>query len=236
MADGKSAGARFVEAIDYLRRRLRLNVSDADWQAMVAGAESAADAVIDTQKDAMVRDMIEAVLDAIEQGTTVDAFQDDYERIVKDHGWTVKGEPGWHSRLIFRLHTNTAYSVGRWEQSQRQIAARPGTQFYFRYVTAGDNRVRDNHSAWHGVILPVEHGFWRTHWTPNGFNCRCYVQLVTERDIARFGWVVTAGDDARLAIAPDDGWSGNVGVAAAVSGEVSWSYFSASSQTKRKPD
>jgi hypothetical protein len=50
---------------------------------------------------------------------------------VAEHGWSYKGDSGWHSRLIFRLHANTAYSAWRWEQAQRKIAARPGCGFTF---------------------------------------------------------------------------------------------------------
>jgi hypothetical protein len=30
--------------------------------------------------------------------------------------------------------------------------------------------------------------WWDTHFPPNGFNCRCYVQSLSQRDLARFGY------------------------------------------------
>ncbi|MDB5586200.1 MAG: hypothetical protein JWP26_1170 [Devosia sp.] len=117
----------------------------------------------------------------------------------------------WHSNLIWRMEVFGARAAGRWEQGQRLQRARPGVQYYFRYLTAGDHRVRESHAEWHGVILPVDNPWWLTHWPPNGFNCRCEPQIVSGRDLVRYGWVVTKDDDPRLAIAPDEGFSGNAG-------------------------
>jgi hypothetical protein len=35
------------------------------------------------------------------------------------HGWTYKGDSGWHSQLVFRLDTDNAFAAGRWDQAQR---------------------------------------------------------------------------------------------------------------------
>lgn len=42
------------------------------------------------------------------------------------------------------------------------------------YHTLQDERVRDEHRVWNNIKLPIEHPFWRTHYPPNGYNCRCY--------------------------------------------------------------
>lgn len=70
---------------------------------------------------------------------------------------------------------------------------------------------------------------------PNGWNCRCYVQTLSERDLIRSGWPVSeAAPEARTVIkfirgrpidvpwGIDPGFAYNVGVvgAAAVGGEM----------------
>jgi hypothetical protein len=34
---------------------------------------------------------------------------------------------------------------------------------------------RPLHLAWNGLTLPPDHAFWKTHYPPNGWGCRCYV-------------------------------------------------------------
>lgn len=43
-----------------------------------------------------------------------------------------------------------------------------------------DNRVRDSHKAFHGLILPKEHSFWRNNYPPNGWGCRCKTQVLSK--------------------------------------------------------
>lgn len=43
------------------------------------------------------------------------------------------------------------------------------------YQTVGDQRVRDEHADWDGIVRPVDDSFWDTNMPPNGFNCRCQV-------------------------------------------------------------
>ncbi len=43
------------------------------------------------------------------------------------------------------------------------------------YRTQGDERVRDAHSLLNGIVAPINSDFWKTHYPPNGWRCRCYV-------------------------------------------------------------
>ena len=44
------------------------------------------------------------------------------------------------------------------------------------YVAVMDDRTRELHKNWHGITLPVEHSFWKTHYPPNDWGCRCTVR------------------------------------------------------------
>lgn len=79
-------------------------------------------------------------------------------------------------------------------------------------MTAGDHRVRDNHRLWHGFIPSIDDWFWTTHFSPNGFNCRCNVSILSERDLLRYGWEVTSDLDRRLAVPPDKGFARSVAI------------------------
>ncbi|CDP54060.1 Phage (Mu-like) virion morphogenesis protein [Devosia sp. DBB001] len=200
-------GVKFAEAIAFLRRRQLL--TDTEWLRLLREVTGDVELVLTDQRGQMQRDLIQAVIDAMDGGQSFADFQRNYDEIIKRYGWTAPGDPGWHAQLIFRVNTSNAQNAGRWEQSQRLKRSRP----YLRYVTVGDHRVRPHHREWHGVILPIDHPFWTTHYPPNGFLCRCHVQSVSDRDLERYGWQLTDHADARLAIPPDDGWEGNVGMA-----------------------
>jgi len=44
------------------------------------------------------------------------------------------------------------------------------------YVTAGDDRVREEHAILEGVTYPIDHEFWDTYYPPNDWGCRCDTQ------------------------------------------------------------
>lgn len=53
-----------------------------------------------------------------------------------------------------------------------------------------DARTRPEHAAWHGVILPVDHPWWKRHYPPNGWKCRCKAMSVGPDDLEAEGWTV----------------------------------------------
>jgi len=216
MAEPQAIAVQFAEAIEFLRRRL--NLTSEEWRAIWAEAGGVAAEAASRETSQMHRDVLRLVLKAIEEGTTLEQFREDFTQLVAEHESESSLDSGnleFRSRLVFRLHTMEAYAAGRWEQAERIAELNPDRQYFLRYITVGDHRVRPQHREWQGIILPREHWFWRTHFPPNGFNCRCHVQLVTERDMRRRGWTVTPDTDPRLGIPPDQGFEGNVGLAGA---------------------
>lgn len=171
-------GIRFEEAIAFLRERLAL--PEEIWQALVAEADRAARTRAAGMSAAMNRDILEAVLKALEEGQTLAQFEEAFETIARAHGWA--GDQ-WRAELIFRTQIAQAQAAGRWRQIERLKVSRP----WLRYLTAGDHRVRPAHAAWHNVILRHDDPWWETHFPPNGFNCRCHVQQLSDRDLARYG-------------------------------------------------
>ena len=83
--------------------------------------------------------------------------------------------------LIFDTNVRQAYAAGLWQEAESDKK----NAKWIRYSTANDGRVRAAHQAWHGVTLPVDHPFWRTHWPPNGWRCRCFITPLDEQDIER---------------------------------------------------
>ena len=85
-------------------------------------------------------------------------------------------------QLIFDVNARQAFAAGRWKRIEQGKERKP----FVMYMTMNDERVRISHRPWHGLVLPVDHPFWRTHYPPNGWRCRCTAFAVSEKDIARY--------------------------------------------------
>ncbi|MGQ3072566.1 MAG: PBECR2 nuclease fold domain-containing protein [Ferrovibrionaceae bacterium] len=137
-------------------------------------------------KRSLLESLHAALLKAHAQGTGIEEFRRDFSAIVAREGWDYKGGFGWRTRTIFDTNLRSSYAAGKWAQIQETKRTRP----YIRYVAVMDLVTRPEHRGWHGLILPVDAAFWRTHFPPNGWNCRCTVQAISEADLKRFGWRV----------------------------------------------
>ena len=88
---------------------------------------------------------------------------------------------------IFDTNLRMAHARGRWERIQALKEEMP----YLRYVATLDARTRPEHARWHGTVLRVDDPWWRSHYPPNGWRCRCAVQQLSESDLRRRGRGVT---------------------------------------------
>ncbi len=178
------------EAVEFLRQKMR--VPTRAWTDLWQEMHSAAFMIAGAQEAALVGDFHQAVLKAIEEGRTLAQFREDFDRIVATHGWSYKGGRGWRSRVIFQTNLRMAYAAGRWEQIQRVKETRP----YLRYVHVDPELTQENsreeHAAWHDMVLPVDDPWWETHFPPNDWGCRCTVQSLNERDLERYGLTVSS--------------------------------------------
>lgn len=69
-----------------------------------------------------------------------------------------------------------ASSAKRWYDIQAEKDVLP----MLKYVTAGDDRVRDEHAVLDGIIKKADDSFWDNYMPPNGFNCRCIAEQLEE--------------------------------------------------------
>ncbi len=83
---------------------------------------------------------------------------------------------------------------------------------YWRYRTMGDGRVRPLHRAWNDTLLPAKDPWWSSHYPPNGFRCRCYVENISADEYEE----LSGKDGFRTEPVPgnpDQGWSYSPGEA-----------------------
>lgn len=84
--------------------------------------------------------------------------------------WAYRGARNWRTRVIYVTNAATSYAAGRLAQLKEGRFA----LWVYRH-SDGVLHPRPLHLAWDGLTLPADHPFWRTHYPPNGWGCRCYV-------------------------------------------------------------
>lgn len=56
---------------------------------------------------------------------------------------------------------------------------------HFKYIATEDARVRDEHLALHGIVLPKDDPFWDDHFPPWDWGCRCQTVGLSKRAVER---------------------------------------------------
>ncbi|ENU7543921.1 phage minor head protein [Salmonella enterica] len=189
---------------------------------------------------------------AISQGVSQQEFIDTLSPRLKKLGWWGKqvivdsagnaeevqlGSPR-RLALIYNVNTRVAYNVGRYAQLMNSTDTHP----FWQYVAVMDSRTRPSHAALNGLVFRYGDPFWKTHYPPNGWNCRCRVRALSQERMNALGLQATQGDkylttkkvqaavdkatgemiemdvttfaDGARVMTPDAGWSYNPGSAA----------------------
>ncbi len=60
----------------------------------------------------------------------------------------------------------------KWNEAQAVKHLYPN----LKYMTAHEERVREDHAKLDGIVRPIDDPFWDTHYPPNGWRCRCSVR------------------------------------------------------------
>ena len=84
---------------------------------------------------------------------------------------------------LLRVQGFQAYAVARHQQQMATVKSHP----YWMYETVGDNRVRPGHAALDGKVLRADDPWWKTHYPPWDWGCRCIVIALDEEDAQEFG-------------------------------------------------
>lgn len=102
---------------------------------------------------------------------------------------------------VYRTNVANAYNAGRFAaQTSPDVVAATG---YWEYVTADDDRVRDEHAALHGKMWRIGDPEAERVYPPNGFQCRCSMVTVDREDVDSESLLRDVSD-----IEADDGFDG----------------------------
>ena len=132
------------------------------------------------------------VVTGIEQANALQTIRDrvatlpegaDWNTVKKDIAETMSPWLGDESAtrradLLVRFHGFQAYQATQWNLDQETKDTHP----YYQYRTAEDAHVRASHAALDGIILPIDDPFWKTHFPPWDWGCRCELIAISEAD------------------------------------------------------
>lgn len=175
-----------AEAVDYLERKSIGGRFSFDWRDVWQEEHLNAFVVAKAMKADLLADMHAGIMSGIQDGWTKERFVKELTPILQAKGWwgkkrQVDPETGEERlvtlgtprrlRVVYDTNIRMAHSAGRWERFMRSASTRP----YLRYHHTPQNDPREEHQAWHGITLPATHTFWRTHYCPNGWGCKCFI-------------------------------------------------------------
>ena len=188
------------KAIAFLKSKGAL-LTHLDEKGLMESARAKAARIANLSSLEMTKDIYRSLVDAQAQGLPFGEWKKGIFEHFKKKGWIagydkeyVLADPktgeyfGTPRRLetIYRTNMQAAYSAQRYVEMRDNADNRP----YWQYSAVNDDRTRPSHSAMHGLVYRYDDPFWATFYPPNGFNCRCSVIALAERDIKRRNLVV----------------------------------------------
>ncbi|MBI5918983.1 MAG: hypothetical protein HY849_06380 [Nitrosomonadales bacterium] len=193
------SGFQFDQAINFYRNKIKLPSSG--WTDIWQEQHSHAFVVAGAAHDALVEDFYNAIQKAKWEGGGYAEFRTRFDEIVTKHGWAHNGAPGWRSRVIYDTNITQSYNAGRYQQMVALKDIKP----YWEYDHTSIEHPRLEHKAWDGIILPADDPWFVTHYTANGWGCKCRIHALSRFEAQR-KWEAkgNAGPDAAPPIEWED--------------------------------
>ena len=118
--------------------------------------------------------------------------------------------PKHYQETVFRTAMISSYNGAKWTHFRAHAERRP----VLRYVAINDRRTRPAHHALHGLMMPVDEERWQQLAPPLGFNCRCTMVSLSDKQAKALGYSGAPGklptweDDHGVShtAAADKGW------------------------------
>ena len=163
----------------------KVPMAPGEFRTLGQRARSRAFAVSGMDRMDLVSRVHAAVARAIAEGRTLEEFRREAGPLLEQEGITSRAR----LETIFRTNVQGAYLAGRYAQMLEAVRFRP----YWRYSAVNDSRTRPSHRALHGLVRRYDDPFWDVFYPPNGFNCRCTVSSLSERQVRAAGIEVGQG-------------------------------------------
>ncbi|WP_285826507.1 DUF935 family protein [Bacteroides acidifaciens] len=116
-----------------------------------------------------IKEMNDALYDDKGKKLSYEDFREKVMAIHKDYNEN-------YLRTEFETAETSGRRASEWQEFKENADIMPN----LKYVTAGDERVRESHRLLDGIVKPIDDPFWLRNYPPNGYRCRCYVEQTNE--------------------------------------------------------
>lgn len=183
----------FQEAIDFFRQKVTL--PSKTWRDILGRSHDRAFVVAGATKDALLADLRAEIDKAIAGKTTLADFRARFDEIVARHAWSgfagdgSEGGRAWRTRVIYETNLKTSYAAGRYAQMTDPDIVKVYKWWRYRhafYRVPVKERYEHAH-VWDGLVLAWDDPWWETHYPPNGWECSCGVETLSDRDLKAEG-------------------------------------------------
>jgi len=168
----------FREQIDFFLGKEGLKLPTKHWDDIKGAEHDRAFVVAGAQKADLLTDFYLAVLEAIEEGQTIEWFRHEFDHIVEKHGWDHTGAADWRARKIYLVNLSNCYAKGRDEQlaDPELRAALP----LLTYHVGNSMHHRETHLAWNGLTLRYDDPWWAVHRPVCAWGCNCWISATAD--------------------------------------------------------
>jgi len=175
-----------------------------DWEDLWQAGHTRFFTVAKCMRMDVLQDIHDELLKAQEQGLPFQQFKKNLTPMLQAKGWwgykfvskpdgtlekVLEGSPR-RLETIYRTNMQSAFMAGRWKAFEENVKSRP----YYQYVAVMDSKTRPAHRLLHGKVFRHDDIFWKTHWPPLDFRCRCRARALSEADIKERGLSVESGE------------------------------------------
>ena len=204
-ADEEIPPVKFEQAVDFLKSKVPM--SKDEWNVLEPKLRFRAFTVAKLGSAEVVDKAKQVLINALEAGgnykTTWEELKD---RVDTD---SLKIKPNYWE-TVFRTNTQSAYIAGKLQQYDKMNVAA------YQLMVIEDvrtSRICRNllMSSGYGMILPVDHPFWKKYgFPPYHFNCRTSLRAVFPSQIGRYGNISENPSMKSLTkFKPQEGFGGN---------------------------
>jgi SPP1 gp7 family putative phage head morphogenesis protein len=109
-----------------------------------------------------------------------DLWRDEAYNILADYIEVPDMPPPGVLQTNLRTAVTSSYHAAQWQRLQGLKDIYPA----YRYMTREDDLVREIHRALHGKVFNANDPIWNVITPPNGFNCRCYLEPLTDDELS----------------------------------------------------
>lgn len=188
------------EAIEYFRRKVPIPTES--WKQFDAEQHDWAFTITDLTRADLLEAARELIQRALEEGTSFDDFQKQFDEQIVKRGWQPSplpaGPKDYRMRTIFETNLRRSYAAGRYQQATQpeMMQLRPYWQWKWRGRTEDEGGYpRPHHKALHNKVFLASDKFWTIAYPPCGYGCRCGVITYTESQFKALGLSVETPPD-----------------------------------------